>query len=47
MKLAGRTDLQGTPRSLWITRRMSSEAHRQFAALGWTIYQHVLSSWQR
>jgi hypothetical protein len=47
MELAGRTDFQGTPGSLWMTGRMSPEALHQFAALGWTVYQHVLSSWQR
>jgi len=44
---AGRTDLQGTPGSIWITGRMSPEAQRQFAALGWTVYQNVLPPWQR
>jgi hypothetical protein len=44
---AGRTNLQGTPGSLWITGRMSPEAQRQFAALGWTVYQNVLPPWQR
>jgi hypothetical protein len=44
---AGRPDLQGTPGSLWITGRMSPEAHRQFAALSWTVYQNVLPPWQR
>jgi hypothetical protein len=44
---AGRTDLQGTPGSLWITGRMSPAAQRQFAALGWTVYQHVPPPWQR
>ena len=39
---AGRPDLQGTSGSLWITGRMSPEAQRQFAALGWTIHQNVL-----
>ena len=47
MELAGRTDFQGTPGSLWMTGRMSPEAQRQFAALGWTVYQHGLPSWQR
>jgi hypothetical protein len=44
---AGRTNLQGTPGSLWMTGRMSPAAQRQFAALGWTVYQHVLPPWQR
>ena len=44
---AGRPDLQGTAGSLWITGRMSPEAQRQFAALGWTIHQNVLPPWQR
>jgi hypothetical protein len=44
---AGRPDLQGTAGSLWITGLMSPEAQRQFAALGWTVYQHVLPPWQR
>jgi hypothetical protein len=44
---AGRTNLQGTPGSLWITGRMSPEAQRQFAALGWKVYQNVLPPWQR
>jgi hypothetical protein len=44
---AGRPDLQGTSGSLWITGRMSPEAQRQFAALGWTIHQNVLPPWQR
>jgi hypothetical protein len=44
---AGRTDLRGGPGSLWITGRMSPEAQRQFAALGWTIQQNVLPPWQR
>jgi hypothetical protein len=44
---AGRPDLQGTAGSLWITGLMSAEAQRQFAALGWTIHQHVLPPWQR
>jgi hypothetical protein len=44
---AGRPDLQGTPGSIWITGRMSPEAQRQFAALGWTVYQNVLPPWQR
>jgi hypothetical protein len=44
---AGRPDLQGTPGSVWITGRMSPEAQRQFAALGWTVYQNVLPPWQR
>ncbi|MGH8069110.1 MAG: hypothetical protein ACRERE_28510 [Candidatus Entotheonellia bacterium] len=43
----GRTDLQGAPGSLWITGRMSPEAQRQFAALGWTVHQNVLPPWQR
>jgi hypothetical protein len=43
----GRTDLQGTAGTLWITGRMSPEAQRQFAALGWTVHQHVLPPWQR
>jgi hypothetical protein len=47
MKLAGRTDFQGTPGSLGMTGRMSPEAQRQFAALSWTVYQHMLSPWQR
>ena len=47
MELAGRTDFQGTPGSLWMTGRVSPEAQHQFAALGWTVYQHGLSSWQR
>jgi hypothetical protein len=38
---AGRADLQGTVGSLWITGLVSPEAQRQFAALGWTVYQHV------
>jgi hypothetical protein len=42
---AERPDLQGTAGSLWITGRMSPEAHRQFAALGWTAYQRVLPPW--
>jgi hypothetical protein len=42
MELAGRTDLQGTPRSPWITGCMSPEAQRQFTALGWTVYQNML-----
>jgi hypothetical protein len=44
---AGRPDLQGTAGSLWITGLMSPEAKRQFAALGWTVYQNVLPPWQR
>jgi hypothetical protein len=44
---AGRPDLQGTPGSLWITGLMSPEAQRQFAALGWKVYQNVLPPWQR
>jgi hypothetical protein len=44
---AGRPDLQGTAGSLWITGRISPEAQRQFAALGWTIHQNVLPPWQR
>jgi hypothetical protein len=44
---AGRTDLQGTPGSLWITGRLSPDAQRQFAVLGWTAYQNVLPPWQR
>jgi hypothetical protein len=44
---AGREDLQGTTGSLWITGRMSPEAQRQFAGLGWTVYQNVLPPWQR
>ena len=47
MELAGRTDFQGTPGSLWMTGRMSPEAQRQFAALGWTVYPNGLPSWQR
>jgi hypothetical protein len=44
---AGRPELQGTPGSLWITGRMSPEAQRQFASLGWTIQQNVSPPWQR
>jgi hypothetical protein len=44
---AGRPDLQGTAGSLWITGLVSPEAQRQFAALGWTVYQNVLPPWQR
>jgi hypothetical protein len=44
---AGRPDLQGTAGSLWITGRMSPDAQRQFAALGWTVNQNVLPPWQR
>jgi hypothetical protein len=44
---AGRADLQGTPGNIWITGRMSPAAQSQFAALGWTVYQHVLPPWQR
>jgi hypothetical protein len=44
---AARPDLQGTAGSLWITGRISPEAQRQFAALGWTIHQNVLPPWQR
>jgi hypothetical protein len=43
----GRTDLQGAPGSIWITGRMSPEAQRQFAALGWTVNQNVPPPWQR
>jgi hypothetical protein len=43
----GRTDLQGAPGSIWITGRMSTEAQRQFAALGWTVNQNVPPPWQR
>jgi hypothetical protein len=42
-----RTDLQGGPGSVWVTGRMSPEAERQFAALGWTVYQNVSPPWQR
>jgi hypothetical protein len=45
--VAGRTDLQGATGSIWITGRMSPAAQPQFAALGWTVYQHVLPPWQR
>ena len=44
---ARRTDLQGTPGSIRITGRMSPTAKREFAALGWTIYETVLPPWQR
>jgi hypothetical protein len=44
---AGRPDLQGTAGSVWITGHMSPDAQRQFAALGWTVYQNVLPPWQR
>jgi hypothetical protein len=44
---AGRTDLQRTPGSLWLTGRMSPTAKREFAALGWTVHEHVLPPWQR
>jgi hypothetical protein len=47
MKLARRTDFQGTPGRLWMTGRMSPGAQRQFAALGWTVYPNVLLPWQR
>jgi hypothetical protein len=39
--------IQGTPGSIWVAGRMSPAAQRQFAALGWTVYQHVLPPWQR
>jgi hypothetical protein len=42
----GRDDLQGTPVNLCINGRMSPEAQSQFAALGWTVQQNVLSPWQ-
>jgi hypothetical protein len=44
---AGRTDLQGTTGSIWITGRMSPAAQRQFAALGWTVNENVPPPWQR
>jgi hypothetical protein len=44
---AGRPDLQGTAGSLWVTGRMSPDAQREFAALGWTVNQNVLPPWQR
>jgi hypothetical protein len=44
---AGRTDLQGTSGSLWVTGLVSPEAQRQFAAMGWRVYQHVPPPWQR
>jgi hypothetical protein len=47
MELAGRTDFQGTPGSLWMTGRLSPEAQRQFDALGWMVYLTVLPPWQR
>jgi hypothetical protein len=43
----GRTDLQGAPVSVWVTGRLSPEAQREFAALGWTVYQNLLPPWQR
>jgi hypothetical protein len=46
-EFAGRPDLQGMAGSLWITGRLSPEAQRQFAALGWTIHQNVVPPWQR
>jgi hypothetical protein len=42
-----RPDLQGMSGNLWITGRMSPEAQRQFAALGWTVRPNVLPPWQR
>jgi hypothetical protein len=44
---AGRADLRTAPGCVWVTGRMSPEAQRQFAALGWTVHQHVLPPWQR
>jgi hypothetical protein len=44
---AGRSDLQGTPGRLWVTGKMSPEAQRQFAMVGWTVYQNKPPLWQR